>query len=329
MSLLNGALGDAIGGPLEFLDRSTIDTQFPHQLSSLLEHAPSLQITDDTQMTLYTLAGLLDDSNENPEDFIRHAYLAWYAGQTSDGDSKLNDENWIGRLSTNSTVNAVRAPGQTCLSALALGGHGTVASPINHSKGCGGVMRVAPIAWRISDLGDAVELAVKTTAMTHGHPLGYQSAGLLVWILWSRLQEGQSLSEVTKHLLSNWFGYEEPLQDLIQWAFEFGNRPDAPRMHPQLLGEGWVGEEALAIALCHALRAEATQKPLSEILWDAAAHDGDSDSTAAIAGNLIISPRYDTLALKALERIDALRVLLDMSEALIEMANKKTNINYA
>ena len=40
---------------------------------------------------------------------------------------------------------ARRAPGTTCLSALRSGRMGTMEEPINDSKGCGGVMRVAPV----------------------------------------------------------------------------------------------------------------------------------------------------------------------------------------
>ena len=49
------------------------------------------------------------------------------------------------------------------------------------------------------------------------------------------------------------------------------------------LGEGWVAEEALAIAVYCALVAT----DLQEALVIAVNHDGDSDSTGAIAGNLL------------------------------------------
>ena len=50
------------------------------------------------------------------------------------------------------------------------------------------------------------------------------------------------------------------------------------------LGEGWVGDEALAIAVYCALR---YQDDLDEGLCAAVTHDGDSDSTGAIAGNIL------------------------------------------
>jgi ADP-ribosylglycohydrolase len=50
------------------------------------------------------------------------------------------------------------------------------------------------------------------------------------------------------------------------------------------LGEGWVAEEALAIALYCALTADGS---FERGVLAAANHSGDSDSTAAIAGNLL------------------------------------------
>lgn len=49
------------------------------------------------------------------------------------------------------------------------------------------------------------------------------------------------------------------------------------------LGEGWVGEEALAIAVYAALAGSYFE----EVMALAANHDGDSDSTASIAGQLV------------------------------------------
>lgn len=111
------------------------------------------------------------------------------------------------------------------------------------------------------------------------------------------------------------------MKDLLAWALEFGDKENAPSHHPQILGEGWVGEEALAIAAFHGLSAESKKLNLSEVLWNAAAHDGDSDSTAAIAGNLLVSPRYDTLAVKAMSRLDALTMLLEFADALVSLKN--------
>ncbi len=51
----------------------------------------------------------------------------------------------------------------------------------------------------------------------------------------------------------------------------------------ETLGGGWVGEQALAIAVCCALSAE----DFAGGVLRAVNHSGDSDSTGAIAGNLL------------------------------------------
>src|SRR5262249_49283572 len=83
-----------------------------------------------------------------------------------------------------------RGPGQTCLSALsAMAVLGTRAS--NASKGCGGVMRVAPIglfhsSWHAeSDHYDTGVFNAGTAdaALTHGHPCGHLPAGFLALLI--------------------------------------------------------------------------------------------------------------------------------------------------
>jgi ADP-ribosylglycohydrolase len=67
---------------------------------------------------------------------------------------------------------------------LGTGGHGTIGKPINNSKGCGGVMRVAPIGL-VKQFApqEAFRLAAEVAALTHGHTSGYLSAGMMAGIL--------------------------------------------------------------------------------------------------------------------------------------------------
>jgi hypothetical protein len=64
-----------------------------------------------------------------------------------------------------------RVPGNTCISSLNSGVCGTVESPINNSKGCGGVMRMAPVGLMWYNEPDyAFKLGCDLAAITHGHP---------------------------------------------------------------------------------------------------------------------------------------------------------------
>ena len=84
---------------------------------------------------------------------VRDAYLDWL------GTQKIvpEDRGPAGWLALQPALRAQRAPGITCLSALRAGGHGTIDTPINDSKGCGAAMRAAPLGLLPMMLSDACE----------------------------------------------------------------------------------------------------------------------------------------------------------------------------
>ncbi len=151
--LLGGAVGDALGAPVEFMRRAEILRQFGPR--GLADFAPAYgglgMITDDTQMTLFTAEGLLRAWVRGTLKGITSysgvtslAYLRWLRtqGERPAFDSGIGTET-DGWLIQHRALHGQRAPGNTCLSALR-----QMAAPDeparNNSKGCGGVMRVAP-----------------------------------------------------------------------------------------------------------------------------------------------------------------------------------------
>lgn len=278
--LLGGALGDAFGYLVEFDKLPRIRARFgPDGLTEFPDGR--LIVSDDTQMTLFTLEGLLEAGLAAPVaakvQAIRRAYLDWYAtqrGSRPDGRPGLarHPELWV-----------ERAPGNTCLGALLAGGRGTVTQPVNDSKGCGGVMRAAPIGLiRADDPETCFRIAVDAAALTHGHPSGYLPAGAMAAMV-RLIIDGTPLAEAanrTLAMLRAWPGHGET-SAAISGALK---RAAAPRPDRDIaaLGEGWVGEEALAVGLYSAL----VGGDLMPTLVLAANHDGDSDSTASIAGQL-------------------------------------------
>ena len=56
----------------------------------------------------------------------------------------------------------------------------TIDARANNSKGCGGVMRTAPIGLISSwDERVAFDVGARASAITHGHPYGYLSGGAM------------------------------------------------------------------------------------------------------------------------------------------------------
>ncbi|MFI9007109.1 ADP-ribosylglycohydrolase family protein [Actinosynnema sp. NPDC053489] len=282
--LLAGAVGDALGGSIEFDRIDRIRGRFGP--SGLTDYAPAYgrlgAITDDTQMTLFTLEGLLlaRRRGSDPVHEVRVAYGRWLRTQ---GGPEVRHDGWLLDVPE---LHDRRAPGTTCLTALRSGVLGTVDSPINDSKGCGAVMRAAPVALWSDDVREVFELAVATGALTHGHPSGYLSAGVLAVLVQQVLAGAplRSAIEVARAELVRWAGHEEQVA-LLDLAVELGAggvRP-TPEVIETALGGGWVGEEALAIAVLTALAA----RDLADGLLLAVNHSGDSDSTGALCGNLL------------------------------------------
>ncbi|MGK4582612.1 ADP-ribosylglycohydrolase family protein [Kitasatospora sp. HPMI-4] len=293
--LLGGAIGDALGAGIEFEPLERI--RAAHGPQGVTGYVPAYgrrgAVTDDTQMALFTLDGLIrahirrDGGSWHPPTDVHRAYLRWAATQSAWGpDEREPGLGWLGRQEW---LYAERAPGTACLSGLTgpdAARPGTLEAPRNpHSKGCGTVMRAAPFGLLVSWEPQLVfQLAVECSVLTHGHPTGYLSAGALAVIVHTAarggtLEEGVHLALA---LLSERPAHEETTAAL-RGALDAvrAGEPSAERV--ESLGEGWVAEEALAIGLYCALVAH----DLRSGLLLAVNHSGDSDSTGAICGNLL------------------------------------------
>jgi ADP-ribosylglycohydrolase len=319
-TLLGGALGDGFGYAVEFWSDDQVRDEFgPGGMTHpQLTRQGELQVSDDTQMTLFTLAGLLEAGAPGEVDVetavagIRKAYLAWL--QTQEESPTLQTYGPIDRLATAPGMQHLRAPGLTCLRSLREGGHGTPEAPANDSKGCGGVMRVAPVGlvpgWSPET---AYEVGARSAALTHGHPAGYAAAGAMAAIV-RHLAGGQSLSEAAANVFPLLVGDlgSHDVHDSLRQGLE---RSLTPREDPfedvRALGEGWVAEEALAIGLYAALRG----RDFQDVVRIAASHGGDSDSTASVAGQLFgVWQGVHVLPHAWIRRLDVLSPLLMLVE---------------
>lgn len=295
--LLGGAVGDALGAPAEFLSLAELRRRFG--AGGLRDYAPAYgrigAITDDTQMTIFTAEGLLRAWVRgtlkglcHPPSVIHHAYLRWLLTQGErlrDPTVEVGTDGWIFALKA---LHQQRAPGNTCLSALRdAQSFGSPAHAHNDSKGCGGVMRAAPVgifAPAADGDDDVFRLAADAAALTHGHPSGYLAAGYLA-VAVAALLRGCSLPEAldaAEAQLRRRDAHRE-VADAVVAARALAARGKPTPEQLEALGGGWVAEEALAIAVCCALVAD----DFMDGIILAANHSGDSDSTAAIAGNLL------------------------------------------
>jgi ADP-ribosylglycohydrolase len=283
-------VGDALGAPIEFLSMPQIVGSFgPDGIRDFASAYGMVgAITDDTQMTLFTAEGVLRAAVRygnkgicHVPSIVHHSYLRWLKTQ---GERTLSEiipvgmDGWVIELRS---LWSRRAPGATCLSSLKAAQHlGDTAQ--NDSKGCGGVMRIAPIGLVVRS-EDAFALGSQVAALTHGHPSGSLSAGFLAYLI-GRIVMGSSLQDAmiaAKEVLTAHPDHEEVLSAL-ETAEQCAASRDLHALRDGRLGEGWVAEEALAISVYCAL----VSHSFEEAVIRAVNHSGDSDSTGAITGNM-------------------------------------------
>lgn len=301
--LIGGAAGDALGYTVEFLPENYLFAKFGKDgITDYRLHDGKAWISDDTQMTMFTANGLLIGTTRGCTrgimgtypSYIAVAYREWYKTQM-ESYAHCNREFATCWLLNVPELFENRAPGNTCLSAIDAGCCGSIEKPINSSKGCGGVMRVAPIGLYFGDSRMAplvIDLmGADAAALTHGHEMGYIPAAMLVHIV--RLvshNEEISLKDAvldSKVAMEMLFPEAKELPGflkLIDKAVELSESDltDLDAIHK--LGQGWVGDEALAIAIYCALK---HSDDFDKALIAAVNHSGDSDSTGAITGNIL------------------------------------------
>ncbi|MDT0310411.1 ADP-ribosylglycohydrolase family protein [Streptomyces sp. DSM 44917] len=290
--LLGGAIGDALGAGVEFDSLAAIRERYGP--AGVTDYVPAYgrrgAITDDTQMTLFTVDGLIrahvrrDTGAWHPPTDVHAAYRRWYVTQREWGpDERRAQDGWLARQEW---LYSRRAPGQACLSGLADATMGTVERPKNpDSKGCGTVMRSAPFGLLVGWEPHLVfQLGVECAAQTHGHPTGILAAGAFAAIIHALVRGDVLDAAVQKALaqLATRPGHEETTEAL-QKALGMVRQGLPSPERVESLGEGWVAEEALAIAVYCALVAE----DMRHGLLLAVNHGGDSDSTGSLCGNLL------------------------------------------
>lgn len=314
--LLGGAAGDALGYAIEFDREEAIAARYGSRgiRDYQLDERGLAPFSDDTQMTLYTANSLLcslaalsaQASGDSPAPApatlpspaalaayapaqMAQFYVEWMYTQVSPyplAESKA----WISSLSE---LFASRAPGVTCMNACEAMASG--AKAVNNSKGCGGIMRMAPVGLINTSPGfsgvELQRLGAQLAELTHCHELGWMPAGVFAHIvsLLAR-DEASSVREAATQALNTLpeafpnAHYLGQLQELLRYTLRLADSdmPDLEAIHA--LGEGWVAEEALAIGLLCSLRHE---DDFAGAITSAVNHGGDSDSTGAIAGNIV------------------------------------------
>ncbi len=302
--LVGGAAGDALGYPVEFMSKKEIHSRFGYD--GIVYYVPDpatgkALISDDTQMTLFTANGILLRETRGElrgigADLYRYlvySYRDWLWTQVFPyGKKPKNSSSWLLDIPQ---LYSQRAPGMTCLTALAdrnpnESPDSFIRNPINRSRGCGAVMRVSPIGLVQRYLNDPAYEAAESAAITHGHPLGYISAAVLVQMIHNIVFETMGLKEAlscaiesTEKLFRDEAEFNN-LRTILEKAVRLAANNEPDSVNIKAIGQGWVAEEAFSISVYCAIRHE---NNFSKAIIAAVNHDGDSDSTGAITGNIL------------------------------------------
>lgn len=268
------AIGDALGFPVEFKSLLEIKRIFGSDGVTGLDSIekclgakfsyPIGTYSDDTQMALATAWGLLNAKSMDLEDImssIVQEYIAW---------QESPDNN--------------RAPGTTCMAGienLKRGIHWTE-SGIPHGKGCGAAMRTAPIGlYCLEDMEKLTSIAYHAGECTHGNQ-GAMEAGIAAAIMVNLAANSERYPLQPMEMYEQTLGYltNKALLQKLRQVKEVLPMPN----HEQaidLLGEGWIGTEAIALAVYCFLKNPADFR---KTVLMGANTNGDSDSIACIAG---------------------------------------------
>ncbi|MDP9984957.1 ADP-ribosylglycohydrolase [Arthrobacter oryzae] len=343
--LLGGALGDALGYAVEFDSIDDIRERFGARgLTGLGELSGPRHFSDDTQLTLYTVDGLVEalewanaGVGADVNACLWLAYLRWLATQGEDAGASAPapQPRWI---DGNEVLRQRRHPDRDCISGLATGEMGTAVRPVNAgAKGPGTVMRSAPFGLIPHITPDAVyKLSADAAALTHGHPAAHQSAGIFSLLI-HRLVTGEPLRGAAAAVAAHAATLPEAAPELperLEAAIRLAEKsPGAlgklagPEELVQALGGGRTAEEALAVALYAVLAtlpAGAADGQPDQHFRDALAvavnHSGGSDTAGSLAGN-ILGALYGEACLPAewLNGLEAPEVIRGMADQLVKV----------
>lgn len=344
-TLVGGAVGDALGYAVEFMNEESIHDLYGKKgiTEFSIDPCGKALFSDDTQMSLFTASGILCykrvQQKSNDMGMFRHniamAYRDWL--NTQEGRIvSVKSQDAISPLMSIPELYSWRSPGNTCVGALGIRReqieNGCLPSSffserINNSKGCGAVMRAAPLGlFRTDDIRALDMEGAEIGAITHGHSLGFLPSAMLVHIV-NRIvysEKGMALKGImldARDTIKDLFSDDENidyLTGIVDSAIELSENNDCDLENIHLIGEGWVGEEALAIAIYCALR---HKDDFSAAIVAAVNHRGDSDSTGAITGNIIGAwLGYKAIDEKWKSNLELFDVLLNTADMLYEEA---------
>lgn len=256
-ALLGGAFGDAVGGPFE----GAASEQIPPRPCEAFDPS-SVSFSDDTQLTLATCQTLIRTRGVVDPAELAAEFLAWFRA---------------GRLS------GLGASTLKALIDLEAGGHwALVGRKGEQAAGNGAAMRIAPMAFFVNPQSTADRRALRDVCrITHHNEEAYAGALAVVLAIeliridqWSN--DRSALLAVTNSLIDS-----VTRDKLVEMAGETNLSVNAAARK-----YGCSGYVADSVPLALFAASRVTESNFREVLDEVIAAGGDTDTNAAIFGNI-------------------------------------------
>ena len=316
--LLGGAVGDALGAPAEGIrnleaiyrkfGRAGMTSLHPYNgyPDEVIRHNGIGAITDDTTMHAATIGAMMLAMRQ-PEKLVAYSYkgyVRWGVEQV-DGLRMLSfvdlAANWPRELHP---FWFSCGAGRGTIAALSTGICGTPEQPLLYdavirgkrvtgpNNGCGGMMRAAALAFWPHEQ-DKFRLGMENAAITHGAQDAYLAAGCVSELV-AGVVDGLSLRDAFSRMsmrLRAEKGHDNVLS-ATEHGWEAGRRSvsfEAIDRLSDLLGHknAFLAVPVLAQTIYALSAYEHNGISFKGALTLAATHSGDSDSVAAIVGNVL------------------------------------------
>jgi ADP-ribosylglycohydrolase len=134
--------------------------------------------------------------------------------------------------------------------------------------------------------------AAEASAITHGHPLGIIPSYVFSTMIWFIVYEDLNIEEALNKAMKQYkkkfkLGgrkYRSYFIRLVEKAIELSKKDMLDIEAIREIGQGWVAEETFAIAIYSCLK---HKDSFIDAVVCSINHEGDSDSTGAVTGNLM------------------------------------------
>lgn len=304
--ILGGAVGDGMGYAVEGLAPLELEQYFEGGRITepyIDEQTGRLLISDDTQMVLFTIDGMMwafiRCNNRGIGSYeasgVWQSYARWYYTQTNivlddyiihkhEHEPVALSSIGIKTILEYEELYSNRNPSEESLLSLETLQMGTLEVPISGFKDASCLTRVAPAGLFLHDEpATAFLVAARLAAITHGSPTGYLAAGTYACIL-AEILNGKNLDEAVRNALMELekYSYIDEVNDALEYALHLSECDYDWEQGLELIGGDSSAESVLAIGVYCALKAESFE---DAVIW-AANCRGLSSSAACVAGSL-------------------------------------------